>query len=150
MDMKTVAIFGVFDGIHEGHREFIKQASEHGDRLVAIVARDESVLALKGKSPLSNEADRIKMLLEVPEIDLVLLGDAEVGTYKTLKEVNPDVVYLGYDQEALSANIKEAIEKGVLSNTIELISGTPHKPEQFHSSILNASHESTNEKLSEL
>ncbi len=146
---KTVAIFGVFDGIHEGHTEFIKQARQHGDRLVAIVARDETVLRLKKKAPLHSEADRIKMLLEVPEIDLVLLGDADEGTYKALKEIAPSVVYLGYDQQALSDNIKTAIENGILSN-IELISGTPFKPETFHSSILNTTHEPANEKLSEL
>jgi FAD synthetase len=136
MNTKTVAIFGVFDGIHEGHREFIKQAKKHGDQLVAIVARDSTVKKLKGKIPLHTEADRIKMLLDVPEIDLVLLGDVEEGTYKTLKEANPQVVFLGYDQHTLSDSIKKALENGVLSN-IELIFGTPHKPETFHSSILN-------------
>ena len=88
------------------------------------------------------------MLLEVPEIDLVLLGDAEEGTYKALKEVAPSVVYLGYDQQTLSGNIKIAIENGILSN-MELIFGTPHKPETLHSSILN-NYDSANENLSEL
>jgi len=147
--MRTVAIFGVFDGIHEGHREFIKEARGKGEQLVAIVARDTVVEKIKGKLPVHKEADRIKTLLEVPEIDLVFLGDLEEGTYKTLKEVNPQIVFLGYDQQALFANIKKAMEEGVLSN-IELIFGTPYKPETHHSSILNTTHESADEKLSEL
>jgi cytidyltransferase-like protein len=147
--MKTVVIFGVFDGVHEGHREFIKQARVHGDQLVAIVARDSVVEKRKGKLPLHTETLRIKALLEIPEIDLVLLGDVEEGSYHALKEANPQVVFLGYDQEALFASIKIALEKGVLSN-IELIFGDPYKPEVYHSSILNTDHESTNEKLPEL
>jgi cytidyltransferase-like protein len=139
---KTVVIFGVFDGIHEGHRDFITQASAHGDRLVAIVARDESVLRLKKKMPLHSEADRIKALLNVPGIDLVLLGDIEEGTYKALKEVSPAVVYLGYDQQGLFDNIKQAIKNGIVSD-MELILGTPFKPEMFHSSILNATENDT-------
>ncbi len=137
MNQKTVAIFGVFDGIHAGHRAFIKGAREHGDQLVAIVARDNVVQSLKGKVPDNREADRIKMLLEVPEIDLVLLGDIEEGTYKTLKEVNPSVIYLGYDQQALHANITKAINNGVLS-IVEIIIGEAHRGDTMHSSIIKA------------
>ena len=61
----TVAIFGVFDGIHEGHREFIRQAKSHGQELVAIVARDSIVEKLKNKMPINREANRIESLLEV-------------------------------------------------------------------------------------
>ncbi len=136
MNPKTVTIFGVFDGIHEGHREFIAQAKKEGERLVAVVARDEVVNALKGKLPLHNEADRIKALLEVPDIDLVFLGDPEEGTYNVVKEIKPDVIYLGYDQQALFDSMTKAMKDGVLP-PIELIYGKAHKPEQFHSSILH-------------
>ncbi len=135
--MKTVLIFGAFDGIHDGHREFIKQANTKGDQLVAILARDSVVEKLKNKMPMYREDDRTNMLLTVPEIDRVYLGDKGEGEYKVLKEINPDIIYLGYDQEALYANIKEAIEKGILSSSIELIFGKPYKPDTHHSSILN-------------
>jgi len=139
-NIKTVAIFGTFDGIHEGHRDFIKQAREYGEQLVAIVARDTTVEKLKNKLPLHDEKERIKMLLEIPEIDLVLLGDVEEGTYKALMEVNPSIVYLGYDQQALSDNIKKAMKEGIVPK-VELILGKPHKPESMHSSILNKTNE---------
>ena len=136
MNPKTVVIFGVFDGIHEGHRSFIEEARSHGEQLVAIVARDSVVEGLKGKLPVKNETERIKSLLEVPEIDLVLLGDVEEGTYKTLREVNPQVTFLGYDQQALFVSIKEAIKEGKLAD-LEIIYGKPHQPEVFKSSIIN-------------
>ena len=48
---QRVAVFGVFDGIHAGHQDFLRQAREYGDELVVIVARDKSVTQLKGKPP---------------------------------------------------------------------------------------------------
>lgn len=136
MDLKTVTIFGVFDGIHEGHLAFISEAKKEGDQLVAIVARDSVVEKLKNKKPINDEATRIAALLDVPDIDLVFLGDPEEGTYNILKEVKPQVIYLGYDQQNLSENIKEAIKKGILPE-IEIKMGNSHKPEIFKSSILN-------------
>lgn len=133
---KTVAIFGVFDGIHEGHLSFIKEAKKQGNHLVAIVARDEVVKKIKNKLPLSNEVERINALLNVPDIDLVLLGDPEIETYNTLKEVNPQVVYLGYDQKDLLNNINKVMKNGSLQK-MKIITGQPYKPDIFHSSIIN-------------
>lgn len=137
MNSKTIVIFGVFDGIHEGHREFIHQARVFGDQLVAIIARDDVIGKLKGKLPVHNEADRIAALLEVPEIDRVLLGDPDEGTYNTLKEINPSVIFLGYDQEALLASLTKAMKKGIIRK-VDIKRGNPHKPDTMHSSILNA------------
>lgn len=136
MNSKTVTIFGVFDGIHDGHHSFISEAKAHGDKLVAIVARDSEVEKLKGKTPVFDEATRIKNLLEIPEIDQVFLGDAEQGTYKTLKEIKPDTIFLGYDQQTLFDSISYAIKSGILPE-VELIYGKPHKGDTLHSSILN-------------
>ena len=138
MPAKTVTIFGDFDGIHEGHLAFIKEAKALGDKLVAIVARDSEVEKIKGKPPVSNEVLRINALLKVEDIDQVFLGDAEQGTYKIVQEVKPHVIFLGYDQQALFDNLKDAIKKGVLPE-IELIYGQAHKPEVFKSSIINSS-----------
>lgn len=140
MPSKTVTIFGVFDGIHEGHLAFIKEAKALGDKLVAIVARDSEVEKIKGKLPQSNEVLRINALLKVEDIDQVFLGDAEQGTYKIVHEVKPNVIFLGYDQQALYENLKEAIKKGILPE-IEIIYGQAHKPEVFKSSILNKANE---------
>lgn len=133
---KKVAIFGVFDVIHEGHLFFIKEAKKQGNQLVAIVARDEVVKILKGKLPTLDEKERINELLKVEDIDLVLLGDPEMETYNTLKEVNPDIIYLGYDQKELLNNINKFIKIGHLPK-MEIIIGQPHKLDIFHSSILN-------------
>ncbi len=136
MISKTVVIFGVFDGVHEGHRKFIGQAKEQGAKLVAIVARDESVKRIKNKIPIHNEKDRLDTVSKIKEINLTILGDSEQGIYNILKEINPDIIFLGYDQIDLYNDLIEKIEKGFLPQ-IELIIGEAYQPEKFHSSILN-------------
>jgi cytidyltransferase-like protein len=136
MTNKTVVIFGVFDSVHDGHLFFINEAKKQGNHLVAIVARDSVVEELKGKLPMHTEAERINELLKINEIDLVLLGDPKIGTYNILKEVKPNVVFLGYDQKALRDNLNNAIKEGKLPE-MKVASGKPHQPDIFHSSILN-------------
>lgn len=136
MTNKTVAIFGVFDFIHDGHLYFIKEAKKQGNHLVAIVARDNVARELKGKLPRRNEVERIKALLEIKDVDLVLFGDPKIGTYNILREVKPDIVFIGYDQQALYENLNTAIKTGKLPE-IKVVRGKSHKPEVFHSSILN-------------
>ncbi len=136
MNSRKVLIFGVFDNIHEGHLSFIREAKEQGDHLVVVVARDSMVEKMKGKLPKYNEVDRIKNILEIPEVDLVLLGDLEMGTYNILKEVKPDIIFLGYDQESLGESLNKSIESGFLER-VEIKYGTPYKPDTQHSSILN-------------
>ena len=135
MNSKKILIFGVFDGIHEGHLSFIKEAKTRGDHLVAIVARDLTVKEIKGELPQNTEIERINELLKVPEVDLVLLGDAELGTYNVLKEVKPDILFLGYDQKDLEKDLNKKIKNGDL-NKIKIVQGTPHKPDEMHSSII--------------
>lgn len=135
MANKIVVIFGVFDGIHDGHLAFINEAKSYGDILIAIVARDSIVFNIKNRLPKENEVERIKNLLEIPEIDRVLLGDEQKGAYKVLQEVNPDVICLGYDQKDLENDIKKAIKNGIIKKA-EIISAKPYKPDELHSSIL--------------
>ena len=132
----TVAIFGVFDKVHDGHLFFISEAKKHGNHIVAIVSRDNVVKELKGRLPKYNEEERVRDLLKINDIDLVLLGDPKIGTYNILKEVKPDVVFIGYDQDALCKSLNNAI-KGNKLPEMKVVRGSPYQPEIFHSSILN-------------
>lgn len=136
MQNKKVVIFGVFDGIHEGHLFLIKEAKKQGGHLVAIVARDSIIKELKGKLPKYNEEERIKKLLLVNDIDLVLLGDPKIETYNVLKEVKPDIIFLGYDQKELYDNLNKIMKRGDLPE-MEILQGKSYNPEIYHSSILN-------------
>lgn len=136
MKIKTVLIFGAFDGVHEGHSEFIQEAKLSGSRLVAVVARDKSIIELKNKTPLNNENIRFKSISKIKEVDEVFLGDEDLGTYKVLRKIKPDLIFLGYDQQGLYEDLIRKMEKGIIPK-IEIIFGKPHFPEKFHSSILN-------------
>lgn len=137
INQKKVLIFGVFDFVHDGHLFFISEAKKHGNQLVAVVARDSVVQSIKGKLPEKNEVDRINDLLKIPDIDLVLLGDGETGTYNVLKETNPDIVFVGYDQNKLLEDLKEKIRSGYLNNSIKILQCASYKGDELHSSILN-------------
>lgn len=136
MNYKTVTIFGTFDGIHEGHLAFIHEAKSFADRLVVIVARDQTAEKLKGQKPINGESSRIKSIMDIPEVDIAYLGDPNEGTYNILKEVKPDLIYLGYDQQALFESINKAIKKKIIPK-VEIKMGVAYKPEKFKSSILN-------------
>lgn len=134
--MKTLVIFGVFDGLHAGHMAFINEANTYGDRIIAIVARDSVVEKLKNKKPEKSELVRLQEIADLIEIDEAYLGDEEEGKYEVLKRVSPDIICLGYDQIALGDSIKMALERGELP-AIELVFAKPFEPEKYHSSLLH-------------
>lgn len=133
---KKVVIFGVFDGVHDGHLHFIKEAKTRGNHLVAIVARDGVVKNLKGKLPANDEVSRVNELLKIPDIDLVVLGDPKIETYNILKEIKPSVIYVGYDQHSLLNSLNKNVKSGFLPE-LEIVQGSSYKPEIYHSSFLN-------------
>jgi FAD synthetase len=135
INFKKILIFGVFDGIHEGHLFLIKEAKKKGI-VVVIIARDEVVKKLKGNIPKYNEKERINSLLELEDIDQVFLGDKEQGSYRILKEINPDEILLGYDQQKIFESLHKAIKEGRILDT-KIKFAESFKGEELHSSILN-------------
>ncbi|MDP3900809.1 MAG: adenylyltransferase/cytidyltransferase family protein [bacterium] len=106
-EKRRVVVFGIFDEVHEGHRFLFEQAKQHGDELIAIVGRDSFVREFKHKEPKHSEQERVKMVREEPLIDQVVLSDEMPSTYGVLEEIDPDVICLGYDQDALEKDVRE-------------------------------------------
>ena len=46
---KKVMVFGTFDGIHDGHRHFLREAKKQGEELIVAVSKDEVVQKLKNR-----------------------------------------------------------------------------------------------------
>jgi cytidyltransferase-like protein len=108
----TVLVFGTFDGLHEGHRYFLRRARSLGDRLVVSLSRDEFVRAFKAKSPRHDETQR-RLRLEASGLaDAVHLSDPVPGSYDILAKTRPDIVCLGYDQDALEGNLRRWLQAG--------------------------------------
>ena len=130
----TVVIFGVFDLLHEGHISFFKQAKKYGN-VIAIVARDNSVLKIKKRKPHHKEQVRLAAVRHAPEISHAILGDKILGAYGILKKLKPHVICLGYDQRALETDLRTRIKKRELPH-IKIIRLKPHKPHKFKTSIV--------------
>lgn len=131
---KRVVVFGIFDGVHDGHRDLFHQAKEYGDELTVIVGRDSAAMTWKQKKPRFSEQERMTLLRKEPYVASAILGDEEQSTYEVLEELKPDVICVGYDQEDLHTDLLSWMEKkGWDTKIIRL---EPYKPEIFHNSKL--------------
>jgi len=69
---------GIFDILHAGHVEFLRQAKELGDVLVVGINSDRSTRRLKGKSrPINSERDRMALVAALDAVDHVVLFDQD-------------------------------------------------------------------------
>ena len=141
--MKKVLVFGTFDGLHEGHKNFFRQALrvaqgklDEKPYLVVVVGRDSTVLKTKKRLPKINEKDRLKTVQERGLVDEARLGNEGSDPYKVIEEVKPDVICLGYDQTHFVDKLADKIKEMGLK--IDIIRLKAYKPEQFHSSIINS------------
>ena len=130
--MKRSLVFGTFDGIHPGHRFFLKKAKKHGRWLIASVARDGFVKSVKNRNPVYSEQERITCLLETGLVNEAYLADEVPGTYSTLLRAKPDCICLGHDQDALKTNLIEWMAKSGFQANIYTIPA--YQPERYKSS----------------
>jgi len=145
-NIKLVMVFGTFDYLHAGHENLFKQARELGDEVIAIVARDKTVNAIKGFLPDHNEKQRLENLQDTNWANQVILGNQGDKT-KVIRTHKPDVIALGYDQFAFTYNLEKLIID--LRMDTKIVRLKPYRPEVYKSSIIKAKKKSQ-EKLSEI
>ena len=138
---KRVVVFGIFDGVHEGHRDFFQQALRQAQgkqkkgesELVVIVGRDSIALKIKNKKPRSSEKERIQMVAKEPLVSKAVLGDKELSSYKILEELDPDIICLGYDQQVLREDLNHWIK--TQRKDMKIVILKPYHSEIYHSSF---------------
>lgn len=96
MKQTVVLASGIFDLLHPGHLYFLLEAKRLGDKLVVVVASDKTVRR-QGKRPLFSQADRLQLVQAIEFVDEAVIGQPG-SSLASLKEVNPDIIALGYDQ----------------------------------------------------
>lgn len=129
--MKKVLVTGAFDGLHQGHVDFFKQAKALGDHLIVIVARDETIKRVKKRTSYNTEDSRLATVGQVSHVDTAILGH-HTDPYQRIVEYLPDIIALGYDQQIFTENLKNELKKrGIL---VEIVRLQPYEPEQFKSS----------------
>ncbi len=129
--MKKAIVFGTFDILHEGHKNFLKQAKSHGEKLVVVVARDDNVVSSKGRKPINCMEKRIESVNSLNIADKVIPGK-EDRFFDIIWEENPDFICLGYDQD--SKGIKKEIEKR--DSEIKIVRLKPYKEKEYKTSLL--------------
>lgn len=129
--------FGSFDILHPGHIHYLEKAAALGDSLVVVVARDSSIIAIKGRKPAFNERDRLHMVRSLKVVTKAVLGKkVKPGEfYKTVLKYGPDIMALGYDQRADPAKLKRLLQANGLKTRIVRIRSSLNK-ESYKSSIL--------------
>ena len=124
-EIRVVFIGGGFEFIHYGHAYTLGKAKSLGDVLVVTVARDSTIRRRKNREPLIGEADRVKLLSALKDVDAAILG-VEGDIYITLEKVKPDVVALGYDQYHMEEDIRrESAKRGMKIEVVRLDSPYP-------------------------
>ena len=131
--MKKVLVFGTFDGLHDGHRDFLGQAKKLGGMLVVTVASDEAVKQLKGHAPRFSAEERINKLKKESLGDICTAGDTRLGNWTSIREYAPDIVALGYDQRDLYDAL--TYDRGLFPS-LKIVRLKPHKDKNLHSSII--------------
>ena len=117
---------GVFDLLHPGHIEQLRQARSFGDVLIVGINTDESVRRLgKGEveRPILPLEDRITMLEALRMVDAVA-PFAEDTPYELLQLILPDVLVKGADyrvEDVVGRDIVEA--RGGRVELVPLVSG---------------------------
>jgi len=109
--IKVGLLGGVFDIIHVGHVETIKEAKKYVDILVIVIARDKTVYKNKERYPINNEVMRLYLIKEFKDVDVAILGD-ERDFIKPVMKIEPDIIFLGYDQN-LPSELKNKLPKNV-------------------------------------
>jgi cytidyltransferase-like protein len=111
--LKVVMLGGAFEIIHPGHIAAVSEARSMGNTLVVVVATDENVEKNKGRPPVTSQAQRVKLVSSLRQVDLALAGN-KGSIFDILLRVRPDVVALGYDQRLnLDDIVKEAAKRGL-------------------------------------
>jgi cytidyltransferase-like protein len=128
--MKKVLVFGTFDIVHAGHIHMLREAKSYGDHLTVVVSRNDTATQVKGVPPIFSEQTRVQDIQALNIADKVRLGNLGENRYKVIAEENPDIIALGYDQEAFTDKLSEHINP----QKITIVRLHAYKPEIFKSS----------------
>lgn len=108
-----VAVFGVFDLLHEGHKAFLQSAKSFGTHLTVILTQDDVVKHFKQQYPIHSFQERTEKLGLLKLVDVIKAGDTleTLGSYTCLNDEVFDVFVVGYDQIELHEHLAQFLKK---------------------------------------
>ena len=108
-ERKTVVLcHGVFDLVHYGHIEHLKEANSLGDILVVSITASRFVNKGPGR-PYFNDKQRLNFLESIEYVDYVILSEA-VTVHEVVKAVRPDIYVKGKEYAAAENDVTGNIE----------------------------------------
>lgn len=134
-----VLVFGAFDILHPGHREFFRQAKILGTELIVAVGRDCVIIAIKRRTPVFSERERLARVEAEPLVDRAILAPRDPRRrYTFIKKLRPHIIALGHDQQAYTEKLEpELRRRGILARVVRL---RPFRRQRYRSSLLRAKH----------
>ena len=127
---KTGLVFGVFDGLHEGHRHLLHEAMRQCEELIVVVTLDTVVSILKNHPPKYSYKERAKAITDFNPDFIIVPSDPTLGGWQILNRHQHDIIFLGYDQDAIAREMQRLEHPFIIIDA--------HHPDTLHSSILNA------------
>jgi len=125
-------VAGTFDNFHVGHQFLLWSAYELADEIFIVVARDETVKKIKLKKACHDEnsrKNRIKNEFLSKKNVHILLGRKDMKFMQMIRDIDPSIIYFGYDQRVDKAKISREFPQ------IKLIRAKAYNPEIFKSSF---------------
>ena len=118
--MTKVMAVGIFDLLHAGHLHYVEKAKSLGEELVVVIAHDETVRKQKHE-PVTGQDLRRRMVEGLKPVDQAIIGNPPgVPIFEILKQIDPDLIALGYDQK----HSIDAIRKGLDNHGFENVEVT--------------------------
>ena len=104
-------VFGVFDGLHDGHRFFLRSALKYCSKLIIVLSQNDTVKILKNHQPHFPIKKRMAVIKKEFSDSLVCAGDKKINTWEVVLRHKPDLIILGYDQVSLKTSLKKIQKK---------------------------------------
>ena len=89
--------FGVYDLIHGGHVNLLKNAKELCEKLIVCVSTDDYVSRHKGSFAFIPLNERLNVVRAIKYVDVVDIQSLEFGKAEAVAKYNPDVLFVGDD-----------------------------------------------------
>ena len=115
---------GTFDLLHPGHVDYLEQAAEFGDELHVVVANSESVS--HKPDPIVPDDQRREVVAALEVVDHARIGHPSDYSVP-IREIDPDVLVLGYDQHHDDAEVEVMLESWGVDCRVER--ADPREPE---------------------
>ena len=110
--MKIMAT-GTFDILHPGHGVYLEESRKLGGEdaeLYVVVARDATVERRK-REAVVGEDQRLELIKMLKPVTDAFLGDANGDVFKIVREIDPDIITVGADQNHDIDKLQAALEK---------------------------------------